>query len=358
MPYPIEEKLVIAIASSALFDLTGSDRVYHERGVDEYRRYQRENENVTLAAGVAFPLITRLLRLNGSDDADRPVEVVLLSRNDPDTGLRVFKSIQHYKLDITRAAFVSGKSPFRYLEAFNAALFLSANENDVREAVMRGAPAGQVLPTEFVDDLGESELRIAFDFDGIVADDSAEVIFKSSGLAAFHDAEAEAAAVPMPAGPLSRLFRELAKLQSRERDRQRHTPSYESRLRIAIITARNAPAHERVVTTLREWGIEVDEVFFLGGIDKARVLKEFRPHIFFDDQLGHVAGTSKLVPSAHVPFGISNVRPEPPSTLIDEARDEDARRTDPRRSKSAALPSVAPPLERPRATARQKRPAQ
>jgi len=342
VPYPIEDKLVIAIASSALFDLTDSDRVYREQGVDVYRRYQRENENVILAPGVAFPLIARLLRLNGSDEADRPVEVVLLSRNDPDTGLRVFKSIQHHKLDITRAAFVSGSSPFRYLEAFNAALFLSANDVDVREAVMKGAPAGQVLPTEFVDDAGESELRIAFDFDGIIADDSAEAVFKSSGLAAFLDSEAEAAAVPMPAGPLSRLFREVAKLQQRERARRAANPSYEPRVRIAIVTARNAPAHERVVTTLRDWGIEVDEVFFLGGIEKARVLKEFRPHIFFDDQLGHVESTSKLVPSAHVPFGVSNTPVQPPAKLIDEARREDARRTEalaPKGSHEAAGPA-------------------
>jgi 5'-nucleotidase len=328
VPFPIEDKLVIAVASSALFDLSESHRVYRERGVEEYRRYQRENENITLAPGVAFPLIRRLLRLNGAEDTDKPVEVVLLSRNDPDTGLRVFKSIQHHKLDITRAAFVSGRSPFRYLDLFNAALFLSANERDVREAVMRGAPAGHVLPTEFVDDVGESELRIAFDFDGIVADDSAEAIFQSSGLGAFHDAEASAAAVPMPAGPLSRFFREVAKLQQRERERKEAFRSYEPRLRIAIVTARNAPAHERVVTTLRDWGIEVDEVFFLGGIEKARILKEFRPHIFFDDQLGHVEGTSKLVPSAHVPFGVSNAAPGASPALIDEARREATKRSE------------------------------
>ena len=333
MPYPIEDKLVIAIASSALFDLSESERVFREQGVEEYRRYQRENEHVVLPQGVAFPLIARLLRLNGSDEADRPVEVVLLSRNDPDTGLRVFKSIQHYKLDITRAAFVSGRSPFRYLDSFNAALFFSANMTDVREAVMRGAPAGQVLPTEFVDDAGESELRIAFDFDGILADDSAEAIFKSSGLGAFLDAEAEAAAVPMPAGPLGRFFREVAKLQRRERARKEANPEYEARVRIAIVTARNAPAHERVVTTLREWGIEVDEVFFLGGIEKARILKEFRPHIFFDDQMGHVTGASRVVPSAHVPFGVSNTPSEPTPDIIAEARAEDARRSEWTRAK-------------------------
>ena len=325
MPYPIDEKLVIAIASSALFDLSESDRVFREKGEEEYRRYQREHENDTLAPGVAFPLVRRLLSLNGSDQADQPVEVILLSRNDPDTGLRVLKSIKSYELPITRAAFVKGRTPFRYLEAFNAALFLSANEDDVRMAVIRGAPAGQVLPTEFVDDRTESELRIAFDFDGIIADDSAEVVFKSSGLEAFYAAEAEAAAVPMPAGPLSRFFREVAKLQKRELARKTADPGYEPRIRLAIITARNAPAHERVVTTLREWGIEIDEVFFLGGVEKARILREFRPHIFFEDQLSHLESASKDFPCVHVPFGVTNA-PAATDAMAD-AIDENQRRS-------------------------------
>lgn len=324
MPYPIENKLVIAIASSALFDLSESDRVFRERGVDEYRRYQREHENNVLAPGVAFPLVKRLLCLNSSDENDQPVEVILLSRNDPDTGLRVLKSIRLHGLPISRAAFVQGRTPFRYLEAFNAALFLSANAEDVRMAVGRGAPAGQVLPTTFIDDTTESELRIAFDFDGIIGDDSAEAIFKSSGLAAFHSAEAEAAAVPMPEGPLAKFFRQVAKLQERERAKQAAEPAHEPRLRLAIITARNAPAHERVVTTLREWGIEIDEVFFLGGIDKSRILKEFRPHIFFEDQLSHLEGTSSICPSVHVPFGVANASPAP--QILEEAVREDQRR--------------------------------
>jgi 5'-nucleotidase len=305
--YPIDEKLVIAVASSALFDLTASERVFREKGEEEYRQYQRAHEDETLEPGVAFPLVRRLLSLNGADSAEQPVEVILLSRNDPDTGLRVLKSIAAHALPISRAAFVKGKTPFRYLEAFNAALFLSANEEDVRMAVERGAPAGQVLPTEFIDDSAETELRIAFDFDGIIADDSAEAIFKSSGLAAFHASEAQAASVPMPAGPLSKFFREVAKLQQRELTRRAADPRYEPRLRLAIITARNAPAHERVVTTLREWGMQIDEVFFLGGVEKARILREFRPHIFFEDQLSHLETASKLFPCVHVPFGVANV---------------------------------------------------
>lgn len=324
MAYPIDQKLVIATASSALFDLSESDRVFREQGLEPYRKHQRENENVVLGPGVAFPLIRRLLSLNGPAADDQPIEVVLVSRNDPDTGLRVFKSIQHHGLNITRAAFVNGRPPFRYLHAFNACLFLSANPEDVRNAAMRGAPAGQVFPTEFVDDLADPELRVAFDFDGIIADDSAEAIFRSDGLQAFLDSEAKAAAVPMPAGPLSKLFRELAVLQTRDRKRKESDATYEPRVRVAIMTARNAPAHERVVTTLREWGIEVDEVFFLGGIEKARILEVFRPHIFFDDQLGHVEGARRLVPCAHVPFGVAN-KPSP-EAVIEEATREDMRR--------------------------------
>lgn len=326
MPYPIEKKLVIAIASSALFDLVDSDRVFREKGIDAYRRFQRDHERTPLPRGVAFPLVRRLLALNRSTEDLSPVEVILLSRNDPDTGLRVFKSIQHYNLPISRAAFVNGRLPFRYLEAFNAALFLSANSDDVKRAISRGAPAGQVLPTDFVDNPHESELRVAFDFDGIIADDSAEVVFKSQGIEAFLAAEASAAGQPMPKGPLARFFVELANLQKQELAYRDFDSDYEPRVRIAIVTARNAPAHERVVTTLRLWGIEVDEVFFLGGIDKARVLEVFRPHIFFDDQAVHVEGTRRIVPSVHVPFGVANDRPI--AEVMAEAIAENARRSD------------------------------
>jgi 5'-nucleotidase len=223
----------------------------------------------------------------------------------PDTGLRVFNSIQYHGLEISRAVFVSGRDPFRYLSAFNAALFLSANPEDVRKAIMQGAPAGRVFPTEFVDD-AESELRIAFDFDGVIADDSAEVVFKNRGLEEFLRSESEHAGTAHPLGPLHRFFLEVAKLQSRERGRKAANPEHEPRVRVAIVTARNAPAHERVVTSLREWGIQVDEVFFLGGIDKTKVLTVFRPHIFFDDQVSHIEGTARIAPSAHVPFGVAN----------------------------------------------------
>jgi 5'-nucleotidase len=306
MPYSLDDKLVIAVASSALFDLTESDHVYQERGVEEYRSFQREHEKDVLGPGVAFSLIKRLLALNGPVDGDRVVEVILLSRNDPDTGLRVFNSIHHHHLEISRAAFVSGRDPFRYLGAFNAALFLSANPEDVRKAILQGAPAGRVFPTQFVDDCAEPELRIAFDFDGVIADDSAEAVFKDKGLEEFLRSEREQAAVAHPLGPLFRFLVEVGKLQARELARKTAEPTHEPRVRVAIVTARNAPAHERVVTSLREWGIQVDEVFFLGGIEKVKVLEVFRPHIFFDDQISHIEGTARVAPSAHVPFGVAN----------------------------------------------------
>lgn len=306
MPVTLADRLVVAVASSALFDLEASHRVFDEQKEEAYRKYQREHEDDPLAPGVAFPLIRRLLDLNGATDDEKLVEVVLLSRNDPDTGLRVFNSIEHHGLAISRAAFVKGRDPYPYMPAFNASLFLSANADDVRRAVADGLPAGQVFKTEFVDD-DEPELRIAFDFDGILADDSAQAIFDADGLDIFHSSEREHAQEPLAAGPLKPFFAEVAGLQARELSRRERDPAYQPRLRVAIVTARDAPAHTRVITTLREWGIQVDEAFFLGGLDKAGILRVFRPHIFFDDQLSHVEGASSATPCVHVPFGVANV---------------------------------------------------
>jgi 5'-nucleotidase len=306
MPFPIDDKLVVAIASSALFDLAESDRVYRERGEEEYRKYQREHEDDLLNPGVAFSFIRRLLSLNEEGQEDQPVEVILLSRNDPDTGLRVFNSIAHHKLSISRGAFVSGKRPYKYMPAFNACLFLSANEQDVRDAVLDNRPAGQVLGSALADDPADPELRIAFDFDGVVASDEAEQIYKARGLQEFFDHETAKAPLPLEPGPLKRLLEELARLQALERHRANLEPRYAPKLRIAIVTSRNAPAHRRFVTTLRSWGITVDETLLLGGMDKNRVLQIFRPHIFFDDQLTHAAPAAAIAPSVHVPFGIAN----------------------------------------------------
>ena len=306
MPYSLEDKLVVAVASSALFDLGESDAVYREQGTEKYREFQRAHETDVLSPGVAFPLIKRLLALNGSTEKEIVVEVILLSRNDPDTGLRVFKSIQHHGLDITRAVFASGRDPIGYLIPFNAALFLSANPKDVKEAIMQGAPAGRVFPTQYVDDESQPELRIAFDFDGVIGDDSAETINKTKGLVEFLRTEKEQSGVAFPKGPLHKFFSEISRLQKRELSRKDQDDFYQPRIRIAIVTARNAPAHERVVMSLREWGIQVDEVFFLGGIEKSRILEVFKPHIFFDDQLTHIENAASVAPSAHVPFGIAN----------------------------------------------------
>ncbi len=307
MAHSLEGKLVVAVASSALFDLTDSDRVFRDQGEEAYRSYQRERENDVLVPGVAFPFIRRLLSLNGHDPSDQPVEVVLLSRNDPDTGARVFHSIASHHLGIERAVFTKGKAPWRYVESFGASLFLSANPSDVREALALGIPAGQVLSYgAVVDDASDPGLRIAFDFDGVLADDSSERIFQASGIEAFRENEEEHRLQPLDAGPLLRLFRDLGGIQAIEARRKKADPAYVPRLRIAIATARGAPAHQRVVVSLRSWGLTVDEAFFLGGVAKQSVLATFKPHLFFDDQLAHAEPTSHILPSVHIPFGVAN----------------------------------------------------
>jgi 5'-nucleotidase len=313
MAFQIEHKLVIGVASSALFDLTASHQVYLDSGPDEYRKYQEANLDTILGKGVAFPFIRRFLNINKCFPRQAPVEVVLFSRNSPETGLRVMRSIAHYGLDISRAAFMTGKSPYTYLPAFNAALFLSANEEDVKSAIEANYPAGLVLPSQVDDDDGDSELRIAFDFDGVLADDESETIFKrNNDVDEFHAHETKNVAVPHQPGPLADMFQKLALMQRMEERAQKRDPNYRKILRIAIITARNAPSHERVVTTLKSWGVSANETFFLGGMNKARVLSVFKPHIFFDDQLTHLTSApGGTIPMVHVPFGIANKRPAP-----------------------------------------------
>lgn len=306
MAFEIEQKLVIAVASSALFDLRESHEVFVKKGEKAYREYQRRNENSTLRPGVAFPFVRRLLQLNTRPHLNEPVEVVLLSRNDPDTGLRVFKSAEKHKLNISRGAFVSGQSPYRYIDSFNASLFLSANKEDVEAAIAQNLPAGRVLDSEYVDDDDDNELRVAFDFDGVLAGDESERVFSAKGLLAFQTMEQRQASKPHDKGPLHGLLAKLAALRKLELQHESSNKGYRPMLRIAIITARNAPAHERFVTTLRQWQLNVDETFFLGGIEKRRVLQVFRPHIFFDDQEGHLTSARGFVPAVHVPFGVAN----------------------------------------------------
>jgi 5'-nucleotidase len=309
MPFQIEHKLVIGVASSALFDLSGSHQVYVDKGPDEYRRYQEAHIDEILPRGVAFPFIRRFLNINRHFPNEAPVEVVLFSRNSPETGLRVMRSISHYGLDITRASFMSGQSPYAYLPAFNVSLFLSANEEDVKNAIAADYPAGLVLPSQIVDDETDDELRVAFDFDGVIADDESEAVFKREGIDVFHAHETLHAAKPHQPGPLAEMFQKLALMQRLQERAQEADPTYKKIVRIAIITARSAPAHERVVTTLKSWGVSADETFFLGGMDKARVLSVFRPHIFFDDQLTHLkSAPGGTIPMVHVPFGVANRR--------------------------------------------------
>ncbi len=307
MTYPIEKKLVIAVASSALFDLAQSDRVFREKGQEAYRKYQRDNQKRVLDKGVAFPFIRRFLRINELFPQKEPVEVVLLSKNDPDTGSRVLQSIRAHGLNILRASFMGGKAPFEFMPSFNAALFLSADSEDVKRAIHAGYPAGTVLETEVIDDPDDKELRVAFDFDGVIADDEAEIVYRDSeDLSAYHESEIRHAEVPLNPGPLNGFFVKLAGLQQLEQELLLENPDYRRTIRTAIVTARSAPSHQRFVETLRGWGVSADETFFLGGIEKRRVLENLKPHIYFDDQMTHLKSAAGTIPSVHVPFGVAN----------------------------------------------------
>lgn len=306
MAFPIEDKLVIGVASSALFDLSESNSIYDNHGVEAYREYQQQNLDKPLAKGVAFPFIRRFLSINKAFPEESPVEVVLLSRNSPETGLRVFRSIDKYDLGITRAAFMGGGFPHEFIKAFNASLFLSSHEPDVNFAIQNGLPAGLVLPGKIDDDENDEELRVAFDFDGVIADDESETVYKTNNLAEFERHEKANQLIPHSPGPLADLFKKLAKLQELEKKFLDDKP-YKQKLKISIVTARAAPAHERVLTTLAEWGVHVDSAFFLGGMEKGRILEVMKPHIFFDDQLTHLVPNKDTMPMVHIPFGIANL---------------------------------------------------
>jgi len=306
MSFALENKLVIAISSSALFDLSESDEVFRKEGDSEYRQWMSDRSDEPLPPGRAFNFIRKFLSLNlGAPAGEEPVEVVLLSRNDPEAGVRVFRSIRHYGLGIVRAAFLDGRSPYPYISAFNASLFLSANYGDVVAAVEAGYPAGYILSAGYPEQ-SEDELKIAFDFDGVIADDRAERVYRSDGgLKAFVAAEERDAAIPLDPGPMKGFFEKLSALQARQRAEGR---GLAPGLRIAIITARNAPAHERLINTLRSWGIYTDEVFFLGGVEKSRILEVMKPDLFLDDQRGHLEPAGSFTACVHVPFGIANIR--------------------------------------------------
>lgn len=307
MAYDLTKRLVIGLASSALFDLEESDKIYREQGEVSYREFQKNNENKPLGKGVAFPFIKRLLSLNVLDPENPPVEVILLSRNDPDTGLRVMNSIEYYKLNMTRAVFLQGASPLKYIPAFDIELFLSANSHDINQAILAGYPAGKVIKGNIKDDPNDLELRIAFDFDGVIIDDEAESIYQHThDLNEFHKNEISKKDIIHNPGPLYNFICRLAEIQKLEYKKMNEDSTYHPILRTAIVTARNAPSHKRAIYTLRNLGIEINEAFFLGGIEKNKVLEIMKPHIFFDDQESHLEKPSQILPSVHIPFGIVN----------------------------------------------------
>jgi 5'-nucleotidase len=291
------DPLVIAISSRALFNLEESHRVFEEEGLNAYQQYQISKEDQPLEQGDAFLLVQKLLGLNKLLN-ESPVQVILLSRNSADTGLRIFNSIQHYGLDISRAAFSGGDSPYRYISAFNSHLFLSTDGADVRQALESGVAAATILPSEKSVTPNE-QLKIAFDGDAVLFSDDSEKIFKNKGLEAFTENEKEAANEPLNGGPFKPILAALQQIQMA-------FPPGESPLRTCLVTARAAPAHERVVRTLRAWNIRIDESLFLGGLDKGEFLRAFDADVFFDDQEGHCESARNHVATGHVPHGISN----------------------------------------------------
>ncbi len=298
MAVQLGDKLVIAISSRALFDLDASHDVYERDGLEAYSRYQIDREEEPLSAGEAFPMVQKLLRINEQLEGEKRVEVVLLSRNSADTGLRVFNSIQHYDLDIQRAAFCGGESPYRYISAFGAQLFLSTEADDVRNALENGVAAATLVSNRGGGSDSE-QLRFAFDGDAVLFSDEAERVFKTEGLEAFQDSEQASAHQPLSGGPFKPFLAALQKLQ-------REFPASEAPIRTALVTARSAPAHERVIRTLRAWEIRIDESIFLGGLDKGEFLRAYQADVFFDDQQTHCDSASPHVATGHVLHGIAN----------------------------------------------------
>jgi 5'-nucleotidase len=292
------DKLVIAISSRALFDLDASHEVYEQDGLEAYSRYQIEREDQPLEPGEAFPMVQKLLRINEMLGESAPVEVVLTSRNSADTGLRVFNSIQHYGLNIERAAFCGGESPYRYITAFGTHLFLSTEAEDVRHALEHGIAAATLVSKRGSTSDSE-QLRFAFDGDAVIFSDEAERVYKQDGLAAFQDSEQAAAHEPLSGGPFKPFLAALQRIQ-------REFSATESPIRTALVTARSAPAHERVIRTLRAWNIRIDESIFLGGLNKTEFLRAYQADVFFDDQQQHCDLASDHIATGHVPHGIAN----------------------------------------------------
>jgi 5'-nucleotidase len=293
----LDNKLVVAISSRALFDFEEENQVFESGDPSAYMKLQLQRLEQPARPGIAFSLIRKLLAFN--DTTSQRVEVVILSRNDPVSGMRVFRSAKDAGIHLERGVFTQGRSPFKYLRPLRAHLFLSANADDVGEALRAGFPAARVL-TESVQ-AGTNypnEVRIAFDGDAVLFSDEAEQVFQAQGLEAFQQHELTKATQPLPGGPFKPLLAALHRLQQ--------AGNATMRIRTALVTARSAPAHERAIRTLMNWQIHVDEAMFLGGLAKGEFLREFEPDFFFDDQTRHVAHAALHVPSGHVAAGIVN----------------------------------------------------
>ena len=292
----LNDKLVIGVSSRALFDLEAENKIFEEEGLEAYSAYQIEHEKDILKPGTAFPLVKALQKLNS--DGRYLTEIVIMSKNSADTSLRIFNSIEHYKLNISRAALVGGGSIHPYLDSFKTDLFLSANEEDVQEAINANYAAGIIcrhdeLPIDPAGEIGQ--IKIAFDGDAVIFSDESERIYKEKGLEAFAEHEQVNAKKALPEGPFAKFLKTISLIQQQ-------FPRDAVPIRTALVTARSAPTHERVILTLRAWNVRIDEVFFLGGMKKSDVLKAFGAHIFFDDQAVYTDPASKVVPSARVPY--------------------------------------------------------
>ena len=290
---------MIGISSRALFNLEEENRIFEEEGLAAYENYQIAHEKDILPKGSAFQLVKAFLDLNKLHEGGRLVEVIIMSRNSPNTSLRIFNSIRHYGLDITRAALSGGADIAPYLKSFKTSLFLSAHEPDVKQAIDSGIAAGTILPGNLrKEESGQDifPIRIAFDGDAVLFSASAERVYRHQGIDAFQESEEQMADIPLEKGPFASFLMTIAHIQSLFQDRE-STP-----IRTALVTSRNAPAHERAIKTLREWNVRVDEAFFLGGVRKTDVLSAFGAHIFFDDQHVHADAAAEVVPSAVVPY--------------------------------------------------------
>ena len=297
MGITLDGRLVVAISSRALFNFEEENLVFEQGDDRAYMQLQRERLDIPGTPGVAFSLVKKLLAFN--EEPSQRVEVVILSRNDPVSGLRVMKSAAHYNLPIIRCSFTRGEAPWRYLKPLHANLFLSTHLSDVRAALIAGVPAAQVYPhSAHASDAHPDEVRIAFDGDAVLFSDEAEQVYQTQGLNAFQQHEMDKVAQPLPDGPFKPLLVALHRMQ------QAKIPHM--RIRTALVTARSAPAHERAIRTLMDWNIEVDEAMFLGGLDKGEFLREFEPDFFFDDQTGHIESAARHVPSGHVASGVRN----------------------------------------------------